>query len=76
MPRRDTTLTQRHYVATYAVSTAVGNAMASYYSSRYDRHDIHILLNRETKGNNQSENKNIERRSTLEVNPIFSEVPH
>ena len=33
---------QRYYVATYAVSTAVGNAKPCHHPG-YDRHDIHIL---------------------------------
>ena len=47
----------RCHVPGYAVSTAVSNVMPCHHS-RYDRHDIHIICNRETKGNNQRENKN------------------
>ena len=40
-------------IATYAISTAVGNAMPCHHTG-YDRqHDIHILWNRETQGNNK-----------------------
>ena len=55
------TTSQRYYVATYAVSTAVGNTMPCHYTG-YDRHAIHILWNRETKGNKE-ENKNKEDKS-------------
>ena len=48
---------QKYYVATYAVSTAVVNAMPCHHII-YDGHDIHHLCKRETKRNNQREDKN------------------
>ena len=51
----------------YAISTAVGNAIPC-HNTRYDRHDIHILWNRGTKGNHQWGNKNKEDESKEKKN--------
>ena len=54
-----------------SVSPAVGNAVPCHHT-RYDRHDIHNLWKRETKGNNQSKRKLRQKNKSKEKKKIWS----